>query len=30
MLSKFVDSLTHFADRWSKASQRVDNSFTKL
>ena len=25
MLSKFVDSLTHFADRWSKASQRVEN-----
>lgn len=25
MLSKFVNSLTQFADRWSKASQRVEN-----
>lgn len=23
MLSKFVNSLTHFADRWSKTSQRI-------
>ena len=24
MLSKFVDSLAHFADRWRKTSQRMD------
>lgn len=24
MLSKFVDNLTHFADRWRKTSQRME------
>ena len=28
MLSKFVDSLTHFADRWSKTSQRIEDTLS--
>lgn len=28
MLSKFIDSLTHFADRWSKTSQHIEDTLS--